>query len=363
MNKSSRQIFAATLIALFACVTPGFAAAQATVQTLQVLPPGGSGCSALPLQGVTAHVLDGALHSFDVTLGDASYVAVLAQVGNEAIPFRYMTRFNHGSGIVRTHVDLNTTPINGSLPVSMTFLSSPVGQPTCLSIVSFSVSPSGVVSGNTSVPAMTIPAISNPTSGGTSGTTGDKAVVRPRPTTSTGSGTGKVTTVASTSATTTVLGTVDKSTGWASRIQAMCAGNGAFQLWFLLLAVYIVLVALTALARPPLAQRSVAIPMTLILAPLFVLLSFWYLVPICRAAGWIPAIAILAAIAGLLVAFREQNPGIRVISLPAAKPMNPMAVNKPQVPAVAVKPVNPAVLQKPQTAVVQTSQKPEQPRK
>lgn len=111
------------------------------------------------------------------------------------------------------------------------------------------------------------------------------------------------------------------------------------QLWFLLLAIYVVIAAFTALAKPPLSQRSVALPLTLILVPLVLLLGLWYFAPGCRAAGWVPAASVIIAIAGLLVAFRDQNPAVKIIPLPPAQPKD----GKSTVPAVAQKPASPMV--------------------
>lgn len=338
--KPSAHIALATgiITALVAFAAPGSAAAQAVSSNAQVLPPGGSGCTTLPINAIAAHVVDGALHSFDVTIGDASYTAILAQVGGEGVPFNYMTRFNHGSGMVRHHIDLQTTPIRSSLPVSIVLLSSPQGSPTCLTTISFSVSPSGAVlapgasTGVTNIPQSTS------TGGSTSsGSSGGSSV--------TGS-TGTPGTVVATSSATTAGSPVQS--GFVARLQNMCTGNNALQLWFLLLAIYVVIAALTALARPPLSQRSVALPLVLILVPLVLLLGLWYFVPSCRAAGWVPAVSVIIAIAALLVAFRDQNPAVKIIPLPPAKGRD---ASKTAVPAIAHKAPVP---------VVQNQQKPQQ---
>lgn len=323
MKPSALKALAIGVISLVALAIPGTAAAQALTQTIQVLPPGGNGCPTLPVQGIVAHVREGSIHSFDVTVANPSYVAVLAQVGDKGVPFRYMTRFNHGGGSLRHHVDLDTTPIRGSIPVSLTLLSSPQGSPTCLSVISFSVSPTGqilapgMISGSTDGKSATV---SKPISQGTS-TKGGTATTA-----------GKTTQQGTTPTATSTTSKTAKSPvvgGFGATLKSLCAGNGALQLWFLLLAIYVVIAALTALARPPLAEKSMGLPLALILVPLVLLLGFWYLVPSCRGAGWIPAASIIVAIAGLLVAFRDQHPAVRIIPLPAAKPpVGGSAVNK-----------------------------------
>lgn len=302
MKRSTQRAFAIGIISLVALGMPAAASAQAVARTVQVLPPGGTGCPQIPVTAIVAHTDGGALHSFDITVQDPAYVAVLAQVGTEAVPFRYMTRFNHGGGFVRHHVDMDSTRIGNALTVSLTLLSSPAGSPTCLSVISFSVSANGQILAPGAVSSTT------PTPVSTGGTkTPGKVPMTP--------GKGPM---ATSSATTTEQAPVIG--GFISRVKALCEGNGALQLWFLLLAVYIVIAALTALSKPPLAEKSVGLPLALILVPLVLLMGFWLLAPTCRAAGWIPAVAILTAGAALLVAFREQHPGLKIISLPAAKP-------------------------------------------
>jgi hypothetical protein len=137
-----------------------------------------------------------------------------------------------------------------------------------------------------------------------------------------------------------------------SRIQGLCEGNNALQLWFLILAIYVVIAALTALAKPPLAEKSPIIPLALILTPLVLILGFWYFAPACRAAGWVPAVSVIIAIAGLLVAFREEEGMPPIITLPAAKPNG--APNKPQPISIGQKP------QAPQTPFGQPPRPPQQ---
>ncbi|MHB1086710.1 MAG: hypothetical protein ACYCZ0_03105 [Minisyncoccota bacterium] len=314
MKRLTHKAFAVGIVSFVAFAVPFSASAQAVTKTIQVLPPGGVGCQALPVTSVVPHVQEGELHSFDITVQDPSYVAVLAEVGSEAIPFRYMTRFNHGGGFIRHHIDINAARITNPLSVSLTLLSSPVGSPTCLSIISFSVSQDGQVlaPGTTSVGSPTVTVTSH-----TVDTTAPRG---------TGAVPGK-TPVATDTATSTDSSPILK--GAITRIKGLCDGNGTLQLWLLLLAVYIVIAALTALAKPPLAQKSVVLPLSLILVPLVLLLAFWLFAPSCRAEGWIPAVSIMVAIIALLVAFREQNPGLKIISLPPAKPStNTPAISK-----------------------------------
>jgi hypothetical protein len=319
-----RKAFVVGLVSILAFAAPAIAAAQASVQTVQLLPLGANNCPVLVTQGIVAHVRDGELHSFDVTVANPTYVAVLGQVGSEGIPFRYMTRFNHGGGFLRHHVDVETARIGTGLPVSLTLLSSPPGSPTCMTVISFTVAADGSVlaPGVVTAPTPTTPSTPAGDTGGTGGAPSapSKPAALAKPT-------AQATPTAPVAPTTTETTT---GGGVASPIRGLCEGNGAIQLWFLLLAIYVVIAALTALSKPPLAERSMWLPLVLILAPLVLLLGFWLLFPSCRTAGWVPIAGMIIAAASLYVAFRDQHVGIKVIPLPAAKPSanTPVVVSK-----------------------------------
>lgn len=301
--KQARMAFVSGVVATLAFALPLSASAQAVVQTVQLLPPSTTNtCPVVTTQGIVAHIVDGAVHSFDVTIGNPTYIGISAQVGADSVPFNYMTRFSHGGGFVRHHVDLYTTPIGTGLPISLTLLSSPQGSPTCLTVVSFTVAPDGSIQ----APGFTTTPAPSATTGG-SVSTG-----KPLPVKQPSSG--------GTAGATTTTPDEEVGPGIGARIQGLCSGNSSTQLWFLLLAVYVVIAALTALARPPLAIDKFWAPLVAILVPLVLLLLFWYFAPMCRAGGWVPAVAIVIGIVALIVAFRDQESLVRVISLPAAKP-------------------------------------------
>ena len=71
MKRSARVAAIATgLLTLVGIALPAAAqAAAVSVQSTQVLPPGGASCAALTVVGVTPYVADGQLESFDVTIG------------------------------------------------------------------------------------------------------------------------------------------------------------------------------------------------------------------------------------------------------------------------------------------------------
>src|SRR3989338_9112705 len=111
-------------------------AAEVSVQTAQLLPPGSNTCTPLAASGFTPYVYDNALHAFEFTLQDSSYVAVLGTVGNTNIPLNLMRRQIDATGALRIHADVATTPIRGSLPITVTLLSAKgPGLPVCVSMV------------------------------------------------------------------------------------------------------------------------------------------------------------------------------------------------------------------------------------
>ncbi|HTR18561.1 MAG TPA: hypothetical protein VMH91_01100 [Candidatus Paceibacterota bacterium] len=93
----------------------------------------------------------------------------------------------------------------------------------------------------------------------------------------------------------------------APSANAVCAGGNAYRLWFILLAIYVVIVAIVVFAEPQFLKDSVLASTASVLLPLILLLLFWYLSEACRAASWIPVLACVIAIAGLFLAFREYE--------------------------------------------------------
>lgn len=294
------------ILTFAAYALPAFAsAAPANVQTQVLIPQGSATCAALTVQSVTPYVYDNALNSFDVTVSDPSYVSVLGSAGNTGIQLNYMTRRMNPDGSLRIHIDLPTTPIDSSLPVTLTLLSAVSGQPVCISVISFAVL------GN---PAPSTPA-ANPVSSNTGATSGGGSVSSQGSTAASASPSSTTSSV--TPATAPVVGG-----GLQSALSRACSAAGLYQLWFILLALYMVAVGLTAFAEPPLARRNAQLPAALILVPLVLLLGFWYLAPACRVATWIPFVLIVAAAIGLLTSYREKAQVASIINLPAAKPQS-----------------------------------------
>ena len=139
-------VLAATALTFLLTALPTRASAlEVASQTAQVLPVGGNSCAPVSVANFTPYVYDGALHSFDFTISDPSYVALMGSVGNTSIPFSLMTRRVDASGVLRVHVDIGTTPIRGTLPIKVTLLSSRTGSPVCLTVASMSLGSGPVV--------------------------------------------------------------------------------------------------------------------------------------------------------------------------------------------------------------------------
>ena len=269
-------------------LSPRFAAADtATVQTGQILPQGGNTCQTLQILDVAPHVYDGTLQSLDVTIADPSYVAVTGTVGETPVSFASMSRWQSSQGL-RIHVDTPTTAVRTGLPVTITLISARTGSPVCVSVISLAVETKGA-----QLPVTPIP---QPVSHETSANPNShhpvvKGVVSA---TQNHAGTPGVHAVAAKPAVTASL---------SQRVAKVCEGSNAYRLWFVLLLVYLIVVATIAFAEPWFLKRSALATVAAILVPLLLLLGFWYLSTSCRAALWIPLLAFLIAILGLLAAF------------------------------------------------------------
>ena len=305
----------ATIVSLAMLATPAFAAAgTASVITKQVLPPGTNSCAPLFVKSVTPYIYDGELQSFDIVVSDPAYVPVLGAAGDVSIPFNYMTRRFEPDGSLRLHVD-TTVVVNGTVPVTVTMLSALPGAPVCLSQVSFTTDASGNIESSNPISVPTPPVNTGDTGSADTGTgMGSASGSTSSGGTHSGSnqngsiGTGTV--VGSTSSTSTSFGQI---------VAKMCTKNGAYQLWFILLAIFFVIAAFVGLSEPALALRHGALPALLIGIPLVILLLFWQFAPDCRLSYFIPIILLVAAAIGLYSAYRT-TPVVRpAIALPAEK--------------------------------------------
>lgn len=273
-----------------------------STQTGQVVPPGGSACGPVSATTFTPYIYDGALHSFEFTLPDASYVGLLGSVGDTSIPFWLTTRRVDASGNLRIHVDVETTPVRGTLPLQVSLLSARTGQPVCLSVVSMTVVGSGPVALQNKPVTVTQPAptiVENASTSPSSSPT--LAVTVPR----TSSGTAPWTT--STQRGTTSATSSSVVSTMQNALQNLCASDaGAYRLWLILLVLFTLVVGAALWAEFPMSMPWARTPervAMIILGLLLLLLGFWYFSVSCRAALWMPLLAFLIAVLGLLAAF------------------------------------------------------------
>lgn len=286
------------LAAIFA--VPAFASADTiSSETLTFIPAQGASCVALQATNFNAFVYDGAMHSFEFTVPDASYVAVGGTVGEGVVPFWLTSRRVDQTGALRIHVDLPTTPIVSTLPATITLLSSKQGQPTCMSTISMTITPrTGVEGGTTSSPINTPSPIATP--GTTPGTTPTPAKETPVVETPEKEGEGVVSAP--------IPAAISSTQAFIAK---MCTYNNGSQVWALLLALYALIVA-AALLTPIRSLWGIeewVLRLALVAIPLGFLIAFWFVAESCRA-GYMPLItSLIVGGAGAYGVYRTQ-PGI-----------------------------------------------------
>ncbi len=290
-------------------------ALDATTQTTQVLPVGGNTCALVSATNFTPYIYDGALHSLEFTVSDASKVAVLGSLGDTPLPFWVMTRKIDAAGMLRIHVDIPTTPISGTLPLKVTLLSSSLGSPVCLTTVSTSIGSGPVAIQNNSV-VNTVPTSVSiaPTSSSIAST--------PRPTSASPAPVPTTERVLTTdTAKDSVVGSIQNP------FRNVCASDAsAYRLWLILLILYMLIVGALLWAEFPMSAAWARTPeriATIILVLLLLLLTFWYFSISCRAALWMPLAAFLVAVLGLLAAFWNHPRVTQMLLIQETKPWTP----------------------------------------
>lgn len=284
-------------------------AAELLAQTAPLLPAGPqNACAPLTASGFTPYIYNNALHSFELTLNDSSYVAISATVGNTQVPFYQMSRHFSAPGSIRIHADLNTTPLRGALPITVTLLSAKgPGQPVCVSVV-------GTVLGEGSFASLPMPKPTPPSPAPVPTPTPSSAKPAPTPTPSPTSAPSTTTKTKETKTTSTAA--------MGSVLKDICSPTNAPKLWIVLLVIYAVLVAGAVFGQQhlPAFMRSQESTAAAIVIPFLFLFALWYFAESCRISAWAPAIATIIALAGLAVAFWDRTPqGPQVINLPSAK--------------------------------------------
>ena len=294
-----------TLACMVIAVLPlSASAAQVSVNTQQILPPGGNnGCIQPVVSGFTPYIYGSGMDSFEFTIQDASYVAIAASVGNTQVSFRYMSRRIDANGGVRVHADIPSTVIGSGLPVSVTLLSSRgAGQPVCASIVSVVVTHSQDTTARATPTVMTIQANQGPSvSSKKTTTTPVEAPVSATP--------------GSSSAVRSPF--VIASNIRSAVANACTSAQNAARLWLILLAAFIVLTGGLYMIQPSvMATQSARLFAIGVVVPLVLLLGLWVLLPACRAGWWGPVAVIIVAAAGLYAAYLKNPKIAEVLMLP-----------------------------------------------
>ena len=304
LGKKRFEKGAAIALLLLGLFVSPVSAAASTVLPMQVLPAGtGKSCAAVTFSDVEAHVYNGNLDSFDITLSDSSYVAVSTSVDNATVGYNYVSRWAYPDGSIKMHVDLQAIRMNKDVPVAITFLSAHADENgnsiTCMF----------------NVPA-TIAAIEEALGGGapSSGQEPSTSVPPPRPPTSGDAGTGEP--EGTSSATSTYNPGIVAA---MNSLGNLCADGGATRLWVVLLVLF-ALFTFTLSAQKFEANSSVRDwNIGLILAVFVGLLIFWYASAVCRTGPWAPAIATLITIVGLLYSMLKTDDSQEILLLKDGK--------------------------------------------
>ena len=204
------------------------------------------------------------------------------------------------------HVDINSIPIHGTLPIKITLMSARAGQPVCMSVVSIEL-----VSGSAA------PVVSARPSNSTAvAPTHAPAVISSGMVNTSSLGKGPASGKAPTSSMSESIGSTSAVSGVSvvgmmqNPFRNICAAHGgAYRLWLVLLVLYALLVAVILWIELPAPWSWPRTPEWLvveIIIPLILLLAFWYFSVGCRAAWWMPVVAALIALAGLFAAFWEH---------------------------------------------------------
>jgi hypothetical protein len=294
--------FAAGFVfAMLMFVSP--AHADTAVAVSQILPQGAQTCPVLGATDITPYIYDGMLDSFDITISDASYVAVAAQVGDTAVPFTQMTRWFDQQTGMRIHADLPSTNLASDLPITVTLVSAHAGNTpiTCVAMLR-AVVPA-------IVPAQPTP--STPVTTGTSQTPSATTAQYPwshisYPTPSvtphtkpSNTGTSAPQLVTATHALGTTCGTQ----------------NGPTKLWVVLCVLYAVFVWLLASQAGLGDKESRDWNVALVVAGFLALLFFWYISAACRTGSWAPILATVIACAGLIALTQSGGKGASILLL------------------------------------------------
>jgi hypothetical protein len=284
---STVALLAGTSLFLFAlALTPAIASADTIpAVSVQQLVPGVTACAAPSVLSFTPYVYNGSLDSFEVVISDKSYVALGGTIGNTSIPLQFISRWDQQGNTVRLHVDVSSTPVQGTLSVSLLMLSAQQGSGVCAGTVTFTLA-------GPSAPAPTSP----PTT-----PTPAKIPARQAPATTSSS---------TVSAIPVITASVIESpfSGLTSSVSRICSTNqGAYELWLTLLALYFVFVTAVVFSDVPAVRDAVAISAIVVLAPLIALFALWYGTPDCRVTVWVGIASCIVALGGLVGLLQDRG--------------------------------------------------------
>lgn len=270
------------LTALF-LVAPGYSHAAVSVSAHQILPPDQQTCPVVGATDITPFVYDGALHSFDITVSDPSYVAIGAQVGDMAVGFNLITRWFDQNGGVRLHVDVPTTVLTADTPVAITLVSAHPGSRSITCVVTVTtVIPATTSNGHAgtgSSGSSSGPASAPGTSGGTTSHAQRPSYPWGHITYTTAKPAPQPTKPAATTTHIAPLVTATHSLG-----DACLKAGGPAKLWGILLVLYAVFVWIISIMRGKDIESS-DWNVGLVVAGFLGLLFFWYVSAACRPRG------------------------------------------------------------------------------
>lgn len=291
---------------------PLAAHADVKVSVDQVVPPQGESCAVLGVTEITPYIYDGALHSFDVTVSDASYVVLSAEVGGVSVPFSQVSRWFDQSQGVRMHIDIESQYLLSDTPITVTLMSAHSGAQgaTCIATVTSIVHaiPGASIPATPTSPSEVKPTAHAPESGAGYPWSHITYGTKPEPA-------APATTAPATSSATSApaLITAIHSLG------DLCAtGSGPAKLWIILLVLYAVFVWFLVSQKRGVGESrdwSVA----LVVAAFLALLFFWYISAVCRTGSWAPIVATVIACAGLIALTQSDGKGTDLLLLQDAK--------------------------------------------
>ncbi len=312
---------AATALLLGLLVSPISAAAN-TVQPVQILPPGsGKTCAPVTLSDIQAHIYNGYLDSFDVTISDPSYIAISTSVNNSVVGLNYVTRWAHADGSIKMHVDLQSIRMNKDVPIAITFMATRADASgnsiTCLFNVPASIG---------AVQIQSVGGTAGQVSTGSGQGTG-QGQVRPiqvppttPPTARPVSTTDTPTPIGTGSGTASATGTNNPGVVAAmSSLGNLCTDGGSARLWIVLLVLFALFTFTLSVRRLEATTNVRDWNIGLILAVFVGLLIFWYTSAVCRAGPWAPALATLITIVGLLYSMLKSDDTQEILLLKDGK--------------------------------------------